>query len=105
MLKFLTSALVILLLTAPGFFSTEIYVVDKIIGTEMTLEPLSDPSREIQITNKKTFPEIAEGEVVTIRLAGDYIINITPQPTLKAKRETHIGKLLTELGANLDYCD
>ena len=104
MLRFLSFSFAILLLTAPGFFSTQIYVVDQVTETEIKLEPLSNSHLTTLVTHKKTFPTLEEGSVVTISLAGNLILDIQPNHELTENRKKSIAALLSTLKTtNLDY--
>ncbi len=101
MLRFLSAALVLLLVTAPSFFSTKHFVVESITDEIIKLESL-DSTQELKqnYVQIKTFPNLKEGDVVLVKMAGNCPYSISPDPSKTHERQVGIAQLLLRIQAN-----
>lgn len=101
MLRFLSVAFILLLATAPTFFSTKYFVIESITDEIIKLESL-DCAQELKqkYVQKKAFPELKEGDVVLVKMIGDWPYSITPDPSKTHERQIDIAELLSRIQAN-----
>lgn len=97
MLKFLSIVLVILLITAPEFCTTSNFAVETITEDIIRLEPLTSKRQEPQYIKKNTFPNLSEGEIVTVTLFGEHIIGLKLDQNVTSERQRRVANLLNKL--------
>lgn len=104
MVRFLLVSLLLLLVTAPDFLTTEYYVIDTIADGVIRLEPLSEAyldftsyEQGIRYIKLRNNQHLEEGQVVAASVVGNRILKITPDPVKTEQRRAEITAILNRI--------